>query len=46
LDLRDEALDAGASAFLLKPIDPLHLVATIQDLLGQSGLVRRNPKNP
>ena len=46
LDLRDEALDAGASAFLLKPIDPLHLVATIQDLLGQSGLVRRNPKKP
>jgi DNA-binding transcriptional MerR regulator len=46
LDLRDEALDAGASAFLLKPIDPLHLVATIQDLLGQSGLVRRIPKKP
>jgi CheY-like chemotaxis protein len=46
LDLRDEALDAGASAFLLKPIDSLHLVATIQDLLGQSGLLRRNPKKP
>jgi DNA-binding response OmpR family regulator len=46
LDLRDEALDAGASAFLLKPIDALHLVATIQDLLGQSGLLRRNPKKP
>jgi CheY-like chemotaxis protein len=46
LDLRDQALDAGASAFLLKPIDALHLVATIQDLLGQSGLLRRNPKKP
>ena len=44
LDLRDEALDAGASAFLLKPIDSLRLVATIQDLLGQSGLLRRNPE--
>jgi DNA-binding transcriptional MerR regulator len=46
LDLRDEALDAGASAFLLKPIDSLRLVATIQDLLGQSGLLRRNPEKP
>jgi DNA-binding transcriptional MerR regulator len=46
LDLRDEALDAGASAFLLKPIDSLWLVATIQDLLGQSGLLRRNPEKP
>lgn len=46
LDLRDEALDAGASAFLLKPIDSLHLIATIQDLLGQSGLLRRNPEKP
>ena len=46
LDLRDEALDAGASAFLLKPIDSLHLIATIQDLLGQSRLLRRNPEKP
>jgi DNA-binding transcriptional MerR regulator len=46
LDLRDEALDAGASAFLLKPIDSLRLVATIEDLLGQSGLLRRNPEIP
>jgi CheY-like chemotaxis protein len=46
LDLRDEALDAGASAFLLKPFDSLRLVATIQDLLGQSGLLRRNPEKP
>jgi CheY-like chemotaxis protein len=46
LDLRDEALDAGASAFLLKPIDSLQLVATIQDLLGHSGLLRRKPKKP
>jgi DNA-binding response OmpR family regulator len=41
LELRDEALEAGASAFLHKPIDYLILVATIEDLLGQSGLLRR-----
>ena len=41
LELRDEALQAGASAFLHKPIDYLMLVATIEDLLGRSGLLRR-----
>lgn len=41
LELRDEALEAGASAFLQKPIEYLMLVATIEDLLGQSGLLRR-----
>lgn len=41
LELRDEALEAGASAFLQKPIESLQLVATIKDLLGQSGLLRR-----
>ncbi|WP_308258908.1 response regulator [Pseudonocardia sp. H11422] len=41
LELRDEALEAGASAFLQKPLESLQLVATIEDLLGQSGLVRR-----
>ena len=46
LDVRDEALDAGASAFLLKPIDSLKLIATIQDLLGQSGLLRPHPETP
>jgi DNA-binding transcriptional MerR regulator len=34
LELRDEALEAGASAFLPKPIEPLQLVSTVQDLLG------------
>ena len=34
LDRRDEALEAGAEAFLLKPLDPLVLVSTIKDLLG------------
>jgi CheY-like chemotaxis protein len=40
LALRDEALDAGASAFLQKPVDSLRLVAAIQDLVGRSALLR------
>lgn len=41
LALRDDALEAGASAFLRKPINPLQLVSTVQDLLGRSALIRR-----
>lgn len=40
LDLADEALDAGAAAFLTKPIEPLQFVSTVRDLLGQSALTR------
>jgi CheY-like chemotaxis protein len=40
LDVRDAALEAGADAFLLKPLDPLTLVSVVQDLLGESALVR------
>src|SRR3984893_8890736 len=40
LDSADEALQAGASAFLNKPIDPLQLVSTVRDLLGTSALAR------
>ena len=39
LDSRDEALDAGAEAFLLKPLDPLVLISTIKDLLGASAFL-------
>ena len=39
LEARDEALAAGADAFLQKPVDPLELVSTIKDLLGSSALV-------
>lgn len=39
LEAQDEALAAGADAFLLKPVDPLELVSTIKDLLGASALV-------
>jgi CheY-like chemotaxis protein len=40
LDLREQALEAGADAFLKKPIEPLQLVSAIKDLLRQSALVR------
>lgn len=40
LDLADEALDAGAAAFLAKPIEPLQFISTVRDLLGQSALTR------
>ena len=41
LDSKDDALDAGADAFLLKPIDPLHLVSAVRDLLGTSAYLRQ-----
>ena len=41
LDTRDQALDAGADAFLLKPVDPLQFVSTIRDLLGTSAYLKR-----
>ena len=42
LDLADEALAAGASAFLAKPVVPLQFVSTVRDLLGSSALTRRS----
>ncbi|HKQ17772.1 MAG TPA: response regulator, partial [Solirubrobacterales bacterium] len=33
LEARDEALAAGADAFLQKPVDPLEFVSTVNDLL-------------
>ena len=41
LEARDDALAAGADAFLQKPLDPLELVSTVKDLLGASALVAR-----
>lgn len=43
LELSDSALEAGASAFLLRPADPLQLVSTVKDLLGRSAFIRRGP---
>ena len=44
LQARDEALAAGADAFLQKPLDPLELVSTVKDLLGASALVARDAR--
>jgi DNA-binding transcriptional MerR regulator len=41
LNLADEALTAGASAYLAKPFEPLQFVSTVRDLLGASALTRR-----
>jgi DNA-binding transcriptional MerR regulator len=43
LDLADQAIEAGASAFLRKPVEPLRFVSTVRDLLGSSVLTRRAP---
>jgi len=40
IDATDEALEAGASVFLTKPLEPLKLVSSVRDLLGTSALVR------
>jgi DNA-binding transcriptional MerR regulator len=36
---RDAAMEAGADAFLPKPLDPLQLVSTVRDLLRRSAVV-------
>lgn len=38
LSTREAALAAGADAFLQKPLDPLQLVSTIRDILGESAI--------
>jgi DNA-binding transcriptional MerR regulator len=43
VDSRDQALAAGAEAFLVKPLDPLQFVSTIRDLVGTSAYLR--PRN-
>jgi DNA-binding transcriptional MerR regulator len=42
LAFHDEAFDAGASAFLQKPLEQLQFVSTVRDLLGSSALTRRD----
>jgi DNA-binding transcriptional MerR regulator len=37
----DEAIEAGADAFLTKPLEPLQFVSTVRDLLGTSAYLRR-----
>ncbi len=40
LDIRAEAIAAGAAVFLLKPLASLRLLSAVKDLLGQSALSR------
>ena len=40
LEARDQALAAGADAFLQKPLEPLQFVSTIKDLLGKSAFLQ------
>ena len=44
LEARDEALAAGADAFLQNPFDPLELVSTVKDLVGDSALTGGRPR--
>ena len=39
LECQDQALDAGADAFLRKPLEPLQFVSTVRDLLGSSAFL-------
>ncbi len=43
LECRDQAIEAGADAFLLKPLDPLQFVSTLRDLLGSSSFLDAPP---
>src|SRR5256714_10721494 len=44
LDSAEEALQAGASAFLNQPIEPLQLISTVRDLLGTTAPPRSGAK--
>jgi len=44
VDSRDQALAAGADAFLVKPLDPLQFVSTVRDLLGTSAYLRERER--
>jgi DNA-binding transcriptional MerR regulator len=39
VDVTEQAFEAGADAFLRKPLDPLQLVSTVRDLLGSSAFL-------
>ena len=46
LRVADEAAEAGADAFLVKPVDPLELVSAVKDLLGESAFLRSGVAGP
>jgi DNA-binding transcriptional MerR regulator len=39
LECQDRAIEAGADAFLRKPLEPLQFVSTVRDLLGSSAFL-------
>jgi CheY-like chemotaxis protein len=43
LELGAAAVDAGAEAFLRKPLDPLQVLSTVKDLVGASPMTRLSP---
>jgi DNA-binding response OmpR family regulator len=43
LESAGEAFDAGAAAFVQKPLEPLQLLSVVRDLLGTSALSRPLP---
>jgi DNA-binding transcriptional MerR regulator len=45
LDAREQALEAGADAFMQKPLDPLRLVSAAKDLLGTSAFLRARSRS-
>ena len=45
IDSADEAMRAGAAAFMHKPLDALTLVSTVRDLLGTSALTRQGKRS-
>ena len=45
IDSADEAMRAGAAAFLRKPLEPLILVSIVRDLLGTSELAREGRRS-
>jgi DNA-binding transcriptional MerR regulator len=44
LQAQDDAMAAGADAFLEKPLDPLRFVSTVKDLLGRSAFLHNGPE--
>ena len=44
LQAQDDAMAAGADAFLGKPLDPLRFVSTVKDLLGRSAFLHNGPE--
>jgi DNA-binding transcriptional MerR regulator len=44
LESRDLAVDAGADAFLLKPLEPWQLVSAVRDLLGAGAYLGPRPE--